>query len=197
MRLVRSRRRTRARRPFHRQHPASMRQPLQMRHHVRQRAHVRWLFLHPDKIPRIPIAIQLRCQLRLRKGIQLLHQNNRGRIVLPPFPLRDQFMPDLPAAQQYPRRRSIPAVGNHILKSRCSQILDRRTRHRIPQHALRRKHDQRLPPLPQRLPPQQMKILRRGRGLAHLHIVPRRQLQKSLNPRAGMFRPLPFITVWQ
>ena len=42
-----------------------------------------------------------------------------------------------------------------------------------------------------------MKILRRGRGLADLDVVARRQLQKALDARAGMLRPLPFVAVRQ
>ena len=47
----------------------------------------------------------------------------------------------------------------------------------------------------QRLPPQQMKILRGGGGLANLHVVARGELQKSFDARAGMLRALAFVAV--
>src|SRR6185437_3552487 len=45
------------------------------------------------------------------------------------------------------------------------------------------------------LTPQQMKVLRRRRRLANLHVVKSHQLQKPLDASAGVFRPLPFITM--
>ena len=42
-----------------------------------------------------------------------------------------------------------------------------------------------------------MEILRRGRGLADLHIVAGAQLQIALDAGAGVFRPLAFVTVRQ
>ena len=65
------------------------------------------------------------------------------------------------------------------------------------QHTLWSEHDQRLAPRPERLPAQQMKILRRRGWLTNLDIVARRHLQKPLHACAGMFRPLPFIPMRQ
>ena len=117
--------------------------------------------------------------------------------VLPLLPLRHQFVPDFSRAHQHARRRAVSRIRNHALKTPRRQIAQRRRRRRIPQHALRRENDQRFPPRLQRLPPQQMKILRRGGRLADLNVVARRQLQKSLDARARMLRPLPFVPVRQ
>jgi hypothetical protein len=65
------------------------------------------------------------------------------------------------------------------------------------QHALRSEHDQRLAPVPQRLPPQQMKILRGVRRLRDLNIVFGRELNEALDARAGVLRPLAFVAVRQ
>ena len=65
------------------------------------------------------------------------------------------------------------------------------------QHALRREDDQRLAPVAQRLPAQQMEILRRVRRLADLEIVARRELQKAFDAGAGVLRPLAFVAMRQ
>ena len=49
----------------------------------------------------------------------------------------------------------------------------------------------------QRLPPQQVKVLRGGRRLADLNVVLGGELQKPLDARAGVLRPLPFVAVRQ
>ena len=65
------------------------------------------------------------------------------------------------------------------------------------QQALRRQHDQRLAPAPQRLPAQEVEVLRRGRGLADLDVVLGRELQEALEAGAGVLRPLPLVAVRQ
>ncbi len=54
----------------------------------------------------------------------------------------------------------------------------------MPQHALGREHYQRLSPLPERLSPEQMKILSGVGRLANLEVVSGSQLQKALDARA-------------
>ena len=65
----------------------------------------------------------------------------------------------------------------------------------MPQHALGREHHQRFAPPPQRLPAQQMEVLRGGSGLADLNVVARGELQKALQTSAGVLRPLALVTV--
>ena len=54
---------------------------------------------------------------------------------------RAQFVADFSAANQHALRRRDFAVRHHPLKSRALEILDRRRRVGMPQHALRREHD--------------------------------------------------------
>ena len=42
-----------------------------------------------------------------------------------------------------------------------------------------------------------MEVLCRSRGLAHLHVVARAELQIAFDARAGVFRPLAFVAVRQ
>ena len=117
--------------------------------------------------------------------------------VFPLLALLAQFVADLSRAEQDARGIADFRVRQHGQKALVGEIFDRRRRVRMPQHALRRKDDQRLAPVAQRLPPQQVKILRRIRRLADLEIVPRRELQKAFDAGAGMLRPLAFIAVGQ
>ena len=68
---------------------------------------------------------------------------------------------------------------------------------RMPQKALWSHQDQRLSPIAHLLPPQNMEILCRGRGIYHLDIVLRGHRQKTLQARARMLGALTFITVRQ
>src|SRR5690348_8474099 len=65
----------------------------------------------------------------------------------------------------------------------------------MPQHALGREYHQRLAPLAQCLPPEEVEILRRRRGLADLDVVARRELEIALDTRAGVLRSLAFVSV--
>src|SRR5258706_9427280 len=67
----------------------------------------------------------------------------------------------------------------------------------MPQHALRREDHQRLAPLAYRLTSQKMEILPGIGRLTDLDIVPRSQLQKAFDARAGMLRALSFVAVRQ
>src|SRR5579864_4137413 len=63
------------------------------------------------------------------------------------------------------------------------------------QHALGREDDEGLAPGSQRLPPQQVKILRGCRRLANLDVVACGKLEEALDAGARMFGSLPLITV--
>ena len=106
-------------------------------------------------------------------------------------------MSDLPGADQNPFGVLRLGVRDHGQKALMGQIVERRERVRMPQHALGREHDQGLPPLAQRLPTQQVEILSSVRGLTDLDIVSRRQLQEALYARTRMFRTLAFVAVRQ
>ncbi len=120
-----------------------------------------------------------------------------GAILRMALSFGDELVADLAGAEQHALGGAVARIGNHGLKASAGEIGERRRSRRIPQHALRREDDQRLPPLAQRLSPQQMKILRGGRRLANLHVVARRELQESLDSCAGVFRALAFVAVRQ
>jgi hypothetical protein len=69
----------------------------------------------------------------------------------------------------------------------------------MPQQALRRQHDerQRVGLEQQRLPAQQVKVLRRGRAVGDAHVEVGGELQEALDARARVIRPLPFVAVGQ
>ena len=80
----------------------------QARQHEEKRTHVGRLFLHPHNISRCTMTLQFRVQFCLRERVQLLEENNGGAEVLvfvfvfALLPLRAQFVPDLPGADQNP-----------------------------------------------------------------------------------------------
>src|SRR5579859_4203278 len=63
------------------------------------------------------------------------------------------------------------------------------------QTALGREHDEGLPPAPQHLPAQNVKILRGRRRSDNLYVVVGGQFQKPLGSGAGVLWPLPFQAV--
>ena len=65
------------------------------------------------------------------------------------------------------------------------------------QHALGGEDDERLAPGEQRLAAQQVEVLRRGRGLADLHVVLGAELEVALDAGARVLRPLPLVAVRQ
>src|SRR5262249_53570072 len=83
----------------------------------------------------------------------------------------------------------------HRLEAAAAERAQRAGCIRMPQHALGRKHDQRLAPAPQRLSSQKMEVLSRGRRLADLDVVLGGKLQVALDTRAGMLGALAFIAM--
>src|SRR5579871_5550223 len=77
------------------------------------------------------------------------------------------------------------------------KVLDWRRRIGMPKHTLGREHNQRLAPMRERLPTEQVEVLCRIRRLTNLEIVPRSQLQESLDASAGVFRALAFVSMRQ
>src|ERR1700739_870149 len=65
------------------------------------------------------------------------------------------------------------------------------------QHAFWRENKEGLAPRAAGLAAQHVEILRGIRGLANLNVVFARELQESFDPRAGMFGPLAFKSVWK
>ena len=109
-----------------------------------------------------------------------------------------QFVADLAGADQDALGvRALRVSGTTFRNSLLREIVDRRAGIGMAQHALGREDDQRLAPVTQRLPAQQVEILRGVGGLADLDVVPRCELQEALDARAGVFRALAFVAVRQ
>src|SRR5271168_1559216 len=106
-------------------------------------------------------------------------------------------MSNLARTKQNAPCRSCLLVRQHVQKLIAAEIFNRRTRSRMPQHTLRREHNQWLAPFPQCLPSYQVEILGRIRRLANLEVIAGGKLQESCNPSARMFRSLTFKTVRQ
>src|SRR5437899_6504032 len=134
---------------------------------------------------------------RARHGIKLVEEENGRARVLAPTAFRAQFVADFAASYQ-----NSPGVVHFTIRhqqqeARLGELFDRRTGVRVPQHALRRKDNQRLAPRTPRLAAQHVEILSGGGGLANLHVVFGGELHKAFEAGAGMLRPLPFITMRQ
>ena len=91
-----------------------------------------------------------------------------------------------------PRRRRAPRKNRAAANSP-----NRRRRCRVAQKTFRREHHERRPPDAERLTPQYVKVLGRGRRLADLEIVFGRKLEKPLDPGARVLGALPLIAVRQ
>ena len=154
------------------------------------------LLLHPDDLPRLRVARQGGRQRGRRERVELLEAEDGGRGVAAPLALGAQLVEDLPGGDQDP-----PGPGRHpvVLEHRpelpARQFVDRRGRRGVSQHALGREHHERLAPLPEGLAPQQVEVLRRGRGLGDLEVVLGGQLEEPLDARARVFGPLALVAV--
>ena len=107
-----------------------------------------------------------------------------------------QIVDDLARREQQPFR-TFTVVADHRRETPLGQIPQRRRGGGRAQQALGGHCDERLAPAPQRLAPQEMEVLRRGGGLADLHVVLGGELEEALEPGAGVLRPLPLVAVRQ
>ena len=78
-----------------------------------------------------------------------------------------------------------------------AHLVEPRHRALVAQQRLRRHQDQRLAEVALELAAQDVEIVRRRRAIGDLHIVLGAHLQKALEPRRGMLRPLAFVAVRQ
>src|SRR4051794_23786415 len=102
-------------------------------------------------------------------------------------------MPNFSATYDDPLGVGNFLVLDHRLKFPIAKFAQWTRSVRMAQHAFGRKHDQRLAPVAQGLPSQQMEVLRGGGRLGHLNIIFGGKLQVALNATAGMFWSLAFI----
>src|SRR5580692_1212694 len=143
------------------------------------------------------MPFQLLGQFGLRKRIHLLEKDDsRGR-VFSFLALLAQLVADFSGAKEYPLGVAYLRVGQNVQKVWMREVFDGRRSIGMTQHALGRENNQRFAPVPQRLPPQQMKILRRVRRLADLKIISCCELQETFDARARVLRSLALIAVRQ
>src|SRR5437773_11287881 len=83
----------------------------------------------------------------------------------------------------------------HRLEASAAQVVERRGGPRMPQQRLRRHHDERFARIVLHLTPERMKVLRRRRGIDHLHVSFRAQGEESLQARAGVLRSLSLVSM--
>jgi len=98
-----------------------------------------------------------------------------------------QLVPDFSAADQDALCGSDFAIGNNPLEPRAEKKKKNpqsAKTHRGGATCSRREYHQRLAPAAQRLPAQQLKILRGVRRLANLNVVLGGELQITFDPRA-------------
>src|SRR5581483_4256503 len=133
----------------------------QTRHHIKQSSHVRRLFLDPNDVASGLVALELRNEVHLREGIQLVEKNDGGGLVFA-FPALDlKFVTNLPRTNEDAVGMSHLRVRHNLEEAFVGKVLDRGRRVGMPQHALGSEDNQRLAPVAQRLAPEQMKVLGR------------------------------------
>ena len=169
----------------------------QARQHVEEGSHVGRLFLHPDDVGVLAVAVEFGGDFLLGEGIELFEEDDRRGGVFPLLSFRLKFVADFSGADQDAVGFSDFGVGNDVQEILVREVFDGRTGVGMAQHALRREDDQRLAPVAQCLPAQEMEILRGVRGLAIWMLSFRGELNEALDAGAGVLRTLAFVAVRQ
>src|SRR5712671_2307985 len=153
-------------------------------------AHVPRLLLDPRDRRALRDSPEQRRQGLVGERIELLQAQDCRPGLAPLAPRPRQLVVDLSRAEKHPLRLGgrHGEVADRTLEAPRGQIRHRRHRLGISEQALRGHDHQRLPPGSLHLPPKQVEILRGGRGIRNLDVVPRRELEESLDARAGVFR---------
>ena len=158
------------------------------------------LFLAPDDLARVRVVRERRRVILGRERIELLDAHDRDVARLVGAARLEQVEVDLARAEHDARdvlRRQVVDLVQHALERAPGELVERRHRQLVPQQALRRHDDQRLAERAHHLPAQHVEHLR-GRGRhADLHVVLGAELQEALEPRRGVFGPLPFVAMRQ
>ena len=81
---------------FHAQDGAISYQAFQAREHVEHRSHVGGLFLHPDYVGVLAVAVEFGGEFFLRERVELFEEDDRGAGIFSPVSLGLQFVADLP-----------------------------------------------------------------------------------------------------
>src|ERR1700686_3647469 len=165
------------------------------RHYEEMRAHIFRFFLNPDDFAGVGMLVDGGGEFRAQQRVELVEENNRGGGVIAATALGAQLVAELAADDQDALGVLHFAIGNDGKKARLREVLDAGGSVGMAQHAFGSEDDERLAPGTADLAAQQMKILRSGGRLANLHVFFAGELHKALDARAGMLRPLAFITV--
>ena len=121
------------------------------------------------------------------------------RLGAPPRSLvADDVVVELPRAERRagaprPGRRAGSSMTGWNAPSVSSSSVDDASLQ--PQQPLRRHHDQRPRARVERLPPQQVEVLRRGRAVGDADVLLRGELQEALEPRGGVLGPVALVAV--
>ena len=167
----------------------------QAREHVEQGSHVCGLFLHPDDVGVLAVAVEFGGDFLLGERVELFEEDDRGGGVFSLLSFGLKFVADFSGADQDALGFSDLGVGDDIQEILVREIFNRRTGVGMAQHALGREDDQRLAPVAQSLTAQEMEILRGVGRLRDLDVVLRGELDEALDAGAGMLRALAFVAV--
>jgi hypothetical protein len=96
--------RTSARRPFDGAHWPVMREAFDLRQNKRKGPHIGRLLLYPDKFGRVLVTIHFGREFCFRERIELVYEDDSGRVVFALFPLGTEFVPDLSSAEEHASR---------------------------------------------------------------------------------------------
>ena len=94
-------------------------------------------------------------------------------------------------------RSAAQRIVEHLVEPAGRQVRERGLRQRMAEQALRRHHDKRAHPGPERLAAEQVEVLRRRGAVGHPDVVLRGELEEALEPRARMLRSLALVAVRQ
>ena len=109
----------------------------------------------------------------------------------------DEVVVDLAGAEHEPRDRRLVGgcVVDHGLEPAAGEVAERRRGLLQAQQALRRHDDERPGGRVERLPAQQVEVLRGGRAVGDPDVLLRRELQEALQPRARVLGPVALVAV--
>src|SRR5438477_1209624 len=164
------------------------------------RALVAGLLLAPHDALRARIGVDLRLELVVREGIELLEAHDRDVLDAALGALGDDVVVHLARAEDHTPhflRRELLDLGDDHLEAAAREFRELRGRFLLAQQALRRHHDEGLAHRAQDLAPDHVEELRRRRGHANLDVVLGAELQVALEPRGRVLRPLAFVAVRQ
>src|SRR5712692_7928843 len=153
------------------------------------RALVAGLFLAPHDALRVRIRVDLRLELVVREGVELLEAHDRD-VVIHLARAEDHALHLL--------RRDLLDLGHdHLEGGAAREVRQGRGRLLLAQQALRRHDDEGLAHRPHDLAADHVVVLRRRRGHADLDVVLGAELQVALEARRRVLRTLALVAVRQ